>query len=302
VHTASQVAACLVASFVGGSVNFFATAAAIHADKTSPLFGAMASADILVMALYFAILSAAVHSKRLRLWFEGEHALGIMSDDQISVKVEHKEVVCPEYCASGSSRQFIRLAAGCLVSSLAFGFVEIAKSFESALNRFVPGTACAFLSATIPSFAQFLPARNLLWNEMQLIAKPLSSVSFLFLFASVGISADLKAALQNGPACLLFSVIALTLHGVVTVLGAWLYRKRGRVQVRWTDVLVASNAAIGGPATAAAFCGQMHHSNQTDKYHITVAATVWGVAGYALGTTIGVTFYRFLNAMHGNVG
>jgi uncharacterized membrane protein len=63
--------------------------------------------------------------------------------------------------------------------------------------------------------------------------------------------------------------------------------------VRWEDVLIASNAAIGGPATAAAFCGQLAESNPR-KPGLTLAATVYGVVGYATGTTIGASLFRIL--------
>lgn len=45
----------------------------------------------------------------------------------------------------------------------------------------------------------------------------------------------------------------------------------------------------GGPATAAAFAGSIggHRS-------LVVAATLWGIVGYAVGTTVGVTLSQFL--------
>ena len=52
------------------------------------------------------------------------------------------------------------------------------------------------------------------------------------------------------------------------------------------------NAAIGGPATAAAFCGQMR-PDLGKLQGRTISATVWGVVGYAIGTIVGVSMmYR----------
>ena len=67
-------------------------------------------------------------------------------------------------------------------------------------------------------------------------------------------------------------------------------------RLRLANVLTASNAAIGGPATAAAFGGQVTGIGTGEKRGLTVAATVWGVVGYAIGTTIGVALYRLLQA------
>ena len=130
----------------------------------------------------------------------------------------------------------------------------------------------------------------------------MSSYAFLFLFAAIGVSADIAEVLRSGPACLIFSLTALTVHGVVTLGGSFVFQRwfgtkkashGGRI--RLADVLVASNAAIGGPATAAAFCGQVKQGNDM-KRSLTVAATVWGVVGYAVGTTVGVTLYRVLQS------
>ena len=63
------------------------------------------------------------------------------------------------------------------------------------------------------------------------------------------------------------------------------------------DVLGASNAAIGGPATAAAFGARIPCKNPREKQAWTIAGTVWGVVGYAVGTTIGVTLYRLVQCM-----
>lgn len=60
------------------------------------------------------------------------------------------------------------------------------------------------------------------------------------------------------------------------------------------DVWIASNAAIGGPATAAAFCGRMKNRDPNKLQGRTISATVWGVVGYAIGTIVGVNMYRMV--------
>jgi uncharacterized membrane protein len=94
-----------------------------------------------------------------------------------------------------------------------------------------------------------------------------------------------------GPACLVFSLWALLVHLIVVVVGSLPLR------VELEDVWIASNAAIGGPATAAAFCNRMKNNSNGDNNQLLqgrtmVAATVWGVVGYAIGTTLGVAIYR----------
>ena len=306
---AAQAAACLAASFIGGSVNFFATAAIIIGKDSSSgheLLSAMAAADIIVMATYFAALAAALRSKTLQSWFRDDDQEIRSTGAQVNNATEKREKVpldanMTHHC--DSSRQLI---AATMVSMLAFGFVEVAKRFERIFNNIVPGTACAFLAATIPSLTRIVPRNNKRWNEMKPIAGSCSTFCFLSLFAAIGVSVNLGQALESGPACLCFSTLALAIHGFVTLVASALVhraRRSGRnssrndkSRLRLVNVLTASNAAIGGPATAAAFCGQVTGISTGEKRGLTVAATVWGVVGYAIGTTIGVALYRLLQA------
>ncbi|KAL7581365.1 hypothetical protein ACA910_021958 [Epithemia clementina (nom. ined.)] len=65
---------CLTASFIGGSVNFFSTANFIQGSSLSSsplssmstataLMGSMAKANLIIMAIYFSLLSAALSSR-----------------------------------------------------------------------------------------------------------------------------------------------------------------------------------------------------------------------------------------------
>ena len=175
-----------------------------------------------------------------------------------------------------------------------------------------------------------IPRQKLLlvrwWHTMQEAATPLSNLSFQLFFSAVGMSANLGCALQTGPASVWFSGIAIITHVIVTLglcrcyscgwgslFGVPSWRKKkgysssdndsviapanggntaARLQLR--HVLVASNAAIGGPATAAAFAGQQ-------KTGLTLAATLWGVVGYGVGTNLGIAASQWYQSMLGLV-
>jgi uncharacterized membrane protein len=125
-----------------------------------------------------------------------------------------------------------------------------------------------------------------------------SQVLFLMLFASIGVTADFGSAFRAGPGCLVLSLLAVLVHVAVVIGGASFWNRavthyqqpsKGHFfalpSIGLEQVLIASNAAIGGPATAAAWAGQ-----RAPQWAL--AATVWGVVGYATGTTLGVWFYR----------
>lgn len=303
---AAQAAACLVASLIGGSVNFFATAAALAgttttaASTTSTLVSSMAAADLVVMALYFAFLDWALYSPRLQRWY-GRRGYTNAEEKNETKRPVHRELessstetsvsmdsptttTIAQRCAS----LFQRTRATVLVSGLALAIVQVAVRVERSISNVIPGTACAVIAVLTPLIQRFLPSQNQLVTEMKEVAAPLAEWCFLCLFASIGMSANLGQALRSGPSCLLFSLFALMVHVVIVFSGSL------RIGSRLEDVLVASNAAVGGPATAAAFSGRIPKSSRSNG--LFMAATVWGVVGYAVGTTIGVTMYRVLQA------
>jgi uncharacterized membrane protein len=318
---ACQAAACLVASYIGGSVNFFATAAAIRQLQLSKilevrssrishstLMSAMCAVDILVMAIYFSFLSVALQSQRLQCWFHSGSRTSIASSlafgdgtttsmpKQRSIKKLNIDLLS------------FRVPAVFICGLLALFFVHISKRLESIVNRFIPGTACGFLCTFVPYFTSRVSAipwirDSSLWKAIQHYAEPMSFFSFLLLFGSIGITADVSNAVSRGPSCLCFSFIAIVTHGFVTLFGSFLWKRVcfSKTFIDWNnqldlaDVLIASNAAIGGPATAAAFCGQIPEQDSIErKRSLSIAATIWGVVGYAFGTTIGLSLYKFL--------
>jgi uncharacterized membrane protein len=300
---AAQAAACLTASFIGGSVNFFATAAVLAGTTTtaqstaSTLVSSMAAADLVVMALYFAFLDWALYAPRLQRWFA--HRRGSNSEEEVNRIVQEKlktinftETSAPRDSPTATTTTqswkslFQKTRAIVLVSGLALTIVQVAVRVERALSNVIPGTACAVIAVVTPVIQRFLPSQNQLVTDMKEVAAPLAEWCFLCLFASIGMSANLGQALRSGPSCLFFSLTALMVHVVICFSGSL------RMGSRLEDVLVASNAAVGGPATAAAFSGRIPTSPRSNG--LFMAATVWGVVGYAVGTTIGVTMYRIL--------
>ena len=148
------------------------------------------------------------------------------------------------------------------------------------------------------------------------ISPTMSSLCFYLLFAAVGTTADLSSAVAGGPTALAFASLALLIHSITVVsvtwtctclekyIGALAKRKLGISRKSrwptpgWEEVLTASNAAIGGPSTAAAFAvglvpnddgvNQLAKGGGVDRSEyrsaLVIAATFWGVFGYAIAT------------------
>jgi Protein of unknown function (DUF819) len=316
---AAVAASCLAASFVGGSVNFFATAAIVVGPRATPharaLVSSMASVDLVVMAVYFASLGSMLQSKTLKRWFGEDPEVHAESPPASSPSAAGQRSLdgakrVPIVDRNRMQRWKSNGVGIVLASALALHVVRLARFVERLLAPIVPGTACAFIAIAIPALQRFsITKRAAIWTNMQRVSRPLATYSFLWLFATIGMSVDIAETLREGPACLAFSIAALLGHMGVTLLGCWLLgwqqrHRRGltgetggiKSAIRLEEALIASNAAIGGPATAAAFCGQLPDSNRR-KAGLTVAATAYGVVGYGIGTTIGVTMFRWFTSM-----
>jgi len=101
----------------------------------------------------------------------------------------------------------------------------------------------------------------------------------------------LDAAAAAGPAALGLATLALLVHAVLLAcVVAALSALPGTERIAPTraEALVASNACIGGPSTAAAFAVAL------DRGDLVVPAVVWGTVGYAVATSLGVALHPLL--------
>ena len=141
------------------------------------------------------------------------------------------------------------------------------------------------------------------WTQVK-VAPVVAALLLQVFFAAVGASARLTCMLRAGPAILVFTALALSSHCLVTLLsvvllnGLFSARMPRGTQARQDNdsrhliglrpALVASNANVGGPATAAAFAGVI------GAHDLVVAATTWGTVGYAMASALGIGLYSSL--------
>jgi uncharacterized membrane protein len=312
---------CMSASYVGGSVNFMSTARLIGAPAN--ILGSLVTSDLLTMSIYFSFLSSSLDWKWLVSKFS--HTTAPTKTTQTAT-IATKSNGVKEYAQKreGEKKNFLNdiddedddtiapnlhsvyLASIPLLIST-YLIVNVANRVENVVGRFVPGAACAIIAIVAPILNSLVQNKTY-WKSFSIAATAWSDFFFLSFFASIGIAANLSSALSMGPACLLFSTIALTVHVLGTTFGCVIWnrlilmlgRRRGAkynsniLSLDLEDVWIASNAAIGGPATAAAFCGRMTKRDPGKLQGRTIAATVWGVVGYAIGTFVGVSMYRMI--------
>ena len=113
----------------------------------------------------------------------------------------------------------------------------------------------------------------------------LGQVLMLFFFATIGATANFTDMLQASQGIFALLLILVFLHCVVTfVIG-----KAFRIPLR--ILLLASNANIGGPATA---CAMAAAKGWTDLLQPSMLV---GTFGYAIGNTVGLSISQLLQLL-----
>ena len=117
-----------------------------------------------------------------------------------------------------------------------------------------------------------------------------TQVLFCLFLASVGASARLSELLLAGPAAACFATTVLAAHCAVLLLGALLANRVVGARITAAQLLVASNANVGGVGTAIAMAGAMGWPT------LVMPAAVAGTVGYACATAMGVGLHAVLSA------
>lgn len=301
-HEAAQLAALFAATYIGGSLNYVAVTRAINPPPA--LASAGLTADLVVMALYFVVLFLIGHRVQRVSANQSHHPPSSVSAHRTELEPSAKqsdlpvarpnvaqpflyavtafmfaialEAVCHWLC------MVIAAPSGCDVALLSIAAVGIAKCIQHTQAN------------TSTSRARVLTA---VLNRFTFGARRAADIALLFFFSALGSSTRLADAIRAGPAALCCCFGCIAIHSIVCLVG-WLVCTRSTKSVsnsgggqaaldarRW---LVASNASVGGPTTAAAYAAGMKWT-----YLITPAIAV-GTLGYALGTPIGVATHAML--------
>jgi uncharacterized membrane protein len=246
-----KLAGIFCATYVGGSLNYMATAEALEL-RSGDVLAAGVAADNLAMALYFLALFALPSMTWLRRRFVQRVPEGTGKSAPALTR---------EPIGARSLATALAIAAGmCAVGYGVAGLVG------------VPASGILFVTAFTVTLATLFPAR--LGSVAG--AHEAGVVLMQVFFAVIGASASIGLVIRHGSMLFVFAIAILTVHLLVILVAGRLLR------LDLAEIVIASNANMGGPTSAAA----MAVARRWDT--LVIPAILCGTLGYATATFIGV--------------
>ena len=263
----AEIAGMMTGSYIGGGANFVAMTNAFKTPEN--ITNATIVADNLVMAVYFfvtmSIPSILFFKNKWGMATEGEESSGGSSTYWTKKEISLKDIA-------------VSLAIAFSVASLSNLLSE-------------------YISAIIPTSNMILKIANSILGNMYLImttlmlivatvfSKQLEEINgaeeigtfliYLF-FVVLGVPASISEIIKNGAFILIFCILAVSIHLVVTLLVGKMFK------FKLDELLLASNACIGGPTTAVAMAIAKGWNS------LIVPTMIAGVWGYVLGNYAGI--------------
>jgi uncharacterized membrane protein len=257
----AQLAGVFTATYTGGSMNFVAVAKAVGFDDSSQYAAAMA-ADNLVGTPYLLVLVLIPAIAWVRRWFPS----AIIAEAEKAGHTEHQGV---DHGAINLLHMSGGLALSLLICALGYGVAELLG-----VGRY----GILFITALAVALANLMPDRLArLEGDFAL------GTFFMYLFfVTIGASAKLLALAGDALVLVPFAVIIIATHLLVLMAGTKL------LKIDLAEALVASNACIMGPATAAAIAAGQGWR------HLVTPGLLIGVLGYVIANFLGVAVTELL--------
>ena len=260
----AEIAGTVASSYIGGSLNFVATAEAVGI-KDSSIYVAGLSADA-VGAVFFLVLLMLMPAVRFIRESLPSKFIGAA---EVPLPAEQAAAETPV----GQPFNLRQAANGLAVSLVVCGASAALSAFLELEYVFI--LMVTALSLLVANFAK--PVVRQVSSEFEL-----GTLLMYIFFVAIGAGANLGDVLGTALPVLLFIVVMVLVHLTLMVLFGRLLR------LDLAEVMISSNACILGPATAAALA-----ASKGWRPLITPGILV-GLFGYAIATFIGVALTTLL--------
>jgi len=255
-----KLAGIFASTYIGGSMNYVAAAEALQLKSANMLTAGIA-ADNLVMAAYFLLLLSIPSIGFFKKYFKNEHEKAAAENNTID---------------SDDNSDKISLEGIAYSLAVSFGICAVGFGLESVIG--LKGSAILIITAIVVTLATTMPTLMGRLKNASIVGTMLMQV----FFAAIGASANISIVLEYGPVLFLFAAIILSIHLIFLLTAGKLFK------IDLAELIIASNANMGGPTTAAAMAVARRWNE------LVIPAILCGTLGYAIATFIGVGFSYLL--------
>lgn len=270
-----RMAAMMTGSYIGGGVNFAAMAESFGTD--AEWVSALVVADNLLMALYFFALLAIPSISFFRKKFRHPY----IDEIEGEVDVKEGETLAAQYWG----RKDISLRDIAFGVALSFVIVWISSEVANFLGSVIP-TGNFILNL----FNGFLSNKYLIMTTLTVLlatfapdfmsnihgAQEIGTFLIYIFLVVIGVPASLKLILTRAPLLLLFTAIIVIINMAVSLILGKIFR------FSLEEILLSSNANIGGPTTAAAMAIAKGWNRLIGPIILA------GILGYIIGNYLGI--------------
>lgn len=270
-----RMAAMMTGSYIGGGVNFAAMAESF--GTSGDWVSALVVADNLLMALYFFVLLAIPSIKFFQKNFKHPH----IDEVEGNVNTSEGETLAAKYWG----RKEISLKDIAFAVAISFAIVWVSTELAAVLGRSIPtgnfiynlfngllGNKYLLITTITMLLATYAP------NFMSNIhgAQEIGTFLIYIFLVVIGVPASIQLILTRSPLLLVFTGVIVLVNMIVTLSVGKL------LKFNLEEILLASNANIGGPTTAVAMAIAKGWNKLIGPIMLA------GVFGYIIGNYLGI--------------